>query len=104
MALRLPTTTRGVGCTRMNSPGRDNGDHSFGSFNEPQDDNVHTDPPAVVVPDDISALDAEVRAYRRELARERRRARLRALLTAPATAARRFGRWLGRVCRYVVPW
>ncbi|MBW8805745.1 MAG: hypothetical protein JF587_18125 [Catenulisporales bacterium] len=84
----------------MNSPGRDNGDHSFGSFGEPDDDGV----PVVVVPDDISALDDEVRAYRREVARARARARRRRTLGAPLRALARFGRWLGRMFRYVVPW
>ncbi|NUP48797.1 MAG: hypothetical protein HOW97_16035 [Catenulispora sp.] len=84
----------------MNSPGRDNGDQSYGSFGEPDDDGIQV----VVVPDDISALDAEVRAYRREMARARSRARWRAALTAPGRWAARFGRWLGRLCRYVLPW
>ncbi|MFL6115461.1 MAG: hypothetical protein ACJ786_29560 [Catenulispora sp.] len=84
----------------MNSPGRDNGDHSFGSFGEPDDSGV----PVVVVPDDISALDDDVRAYRREVARARARVRRRRVLGAPLRALARFGRWLGRMFRYVVPW
>jgi len=52
--------------TPVNSPGRDNGDHSFGSFGDPGDEGGSQ---VVIVPDDISALDAEVRAYRREVAR-----------------------------------
>ena len=92
MTLRLPTTTRGVGAEQVNSPGRDNGDHSYGSFGEPDDDGFLV----VVVPDDISALDAEVRAYRRQLARARFRARLRSVLAAPFRALARIGRRLGR--------
>ena len=88
----------------MNSPGRDNSDHSFGPFGEPDGDNVHTGDEVIVVPDDISALDAEVRAYRRELARARARARWRAVATAPGRWAARFGRWVARVCRDVSPW
>ncbi|GAA1979501.1 hypothetical protein [Catenulispora subtropica] len=88
----------------MNSPGRDNGDHSFGSFGEPDGDGIDSGFPEVVVPDDISALDAEVRAYRREVARAQARARRRHALTAPVRALARFGRWLGRMCRYVLPW
>jgi hypothetical protein len=87
----------------VNSPGRDNGDHSFGSFGEP-DDPDHNGVPVVVVPDDISALDDEVRAYRREVARAQARARRRRVLGAPLRAVARFGRWLGRMFRYVVPW
>ncbi|NUR57176.1 MAG: hypothetical protein HOV87_00455 [Catenulispora sp.] len=84
----------------MNSPGRDNGEHSYGSFGEPDDEGLQV----VVVPDDISALDAEVRAYRREVARARMRARWRAVLTAPWRWAARLGCRLGQLCRYVLPW
>lgn len=38
----------------------------------------------VIVPDDISALDAEVRAYRREVARAKARAKARSVLTWPS--------------------
>lgn len=80
----------------MNNPGRDNGDHSFGSFGDPGDDGG---PQVVVVPDDISALDAEVRAYRREVARAKARAKARSALTWPfralAQLARRIERALG---------
>ena len=82
--------------TPVNSPGRDNGDHSYGSFGDPGDDGGF---PVVVVPDDISALDAEVRAYRREVARAKARARTRSVLTWPLRAlvrlARRAARALG---------
>ena len=83
--------------TPVNSPGRDNGDHSFGSFGDPGDDGGFQ---AVIVPDDISALDAEVRAYRREVVRARARAKARSALAwplrAPARLVRRIGRALGR--------
>ena len=66
--------------TPVNSPGRDSGDHSSGSFGDPGDDG----PMVVIVPDDISALDAEVRAYRREVARAKARAKTRSVLTWPS--------------------
>ncbi|GAA2013258.1 hypothetical protein GCM10009839_04920 [Catenulispora yoronensis] len=84
----------------MNSPGRDNGDSSFGSFGEPADDGLQV----VVCPDDISELDSEVRAYRREVARARTRARWRSAAGAPGRAVARCGRWLGRMLRYALPW
>jgi hypothetical protein len=91
--------------TPVNSPGRDNGDYSFGSFGDPGDDGGF---PVVVVPDDISALDAEVRAYRRQLARARFRARTLAVVTWPARAlarlAKRVARRVGRVLRRLVFW
>ena len=80
----------------MNSPGRDNGDHSFGSFGDPGDDGGSQ---VVVVPDDISALDAEVRAYRREVARAKARAKARSALTWPLWALARLARRLGRALR-----
>lgn len=80
----------------MNSPGRDNGDQSYGSFGDPGDDGF----PVVVVPDDISALDAEVRAYRREVARARTRAKLWAVLAWPARALGRAARRVGRFLRF----
>jgi hypothetical protein len=101
MTLRLPTTTRGVGAEQVNSPGRDNGDHSYGSFGDPGHDGGF---PVVVVPDDISALDAEVRAYRRELARARAQALTLAILTWPFRAAARLGRGIGRALRRLVFW
>jgi hypothetical protein len=88
----------------VNSPGRDNGDHSFGSFGEPTGEGIDSGFPVVVVPDDISALDAEVRAYRREVARARARARWRSAVLAPMRLLTRLGQWLGRACRYVLSW
>jgi hypothetical protein len=84
--------------TPVNSPGRDNGDHSYGSFGDPDDGGGF---PVVVVPDDISALDAEVRAYRREVARAHARAKTRSALTWPFRALARLGRRTLRffVCR-----
>jgi hypothetical protein len=69
----------------MNSPGR-NGDPSYGA------DGSHDGFPVIVVPDDISELDAEVQQYRREVRRAQRRARRRAFALAP-------WRWLGRGAR-----
>lgn len=85
----------------MNSPGRDNGDHSYGSFGDPGDDGGF---PVVVVPDDISALDAEVRAYRREVARAKARARSVAVLTWPFRALVGLGRRVGHALRFLVFW
>jgi len=79
--------------TPVNSPGRDNGDHSFGSFGDPGDDGGFQ---VVVVPDDISALDAEVRAYRREVARAKAQALTRSALTWPLRALARLARRIGR--------
>lgn|GEM_PF-2823588 len=79
--------------TPVNSPGRDNGDHSFGSFGDPGDEGGSQ---VVIVPDDISALDAEVRAYRREVARAKARARTRSALTWPFRALARLARRIGR--------
>jgi hypothetical protein len=76
----------------MNNPGRNNGDPSS-SGGSPHDDGF----PAFVVPDDISELEAEVQAYRREVARGRRRARARNILGAPF---RRFA----RLFRFLNPW
>jgi hypothetical protein len=70
----------------MNSPGR-NGDPSYGADGS-HDDGV----PVVVVPDDISELDAEVQQYRREVRRAQRRARFQAVALAPF-------RWAGRGMR-----
>jgi hypothetical protein len=84
----------------MNSPGRNNGDPSSSSGGSPHDDGF----PAFVVPDDISELDAEVQAYRRECARARRRARLKAVSAAPFhAAARGFHRFAG-LFRFLNPW
>jgi hypothetical protein len=77
----------------VNSPGRDNGDHSYGSFGDPDDGGGF---PVVVVPDDISALDAEVRAYRREVARAKARAKARSALTWPFRALARLAGRIGR--------
>jgi hypothetical protein len=77
----------------VNSPGRDNGDHSFGSFGDPGDDGGSQ---AVVVPDDISALDAEVRAYRREVARAKARVKARSVLAWPLRALARLARRIGQ--------
>ena len=77
----------------MNSPGRDNGDQSFGSFDDPGDDGGSQ---VVVVPDDISALDAEVRAYRREVARAKAQALARSALTWPLRALARLARRIGQ--------
>jgi hypothetical protein len=84
----------------MNSPGRNNGDPSSSSGGSPHDDGI----PAFVVPDDISELDAEVQAYRREVARARRRARLRAVLTAPFRPVGRVVRRSLRFIRHGSPW
>ena len=84
----------------MNSPGRNNGDPSSSSGGSPHDDGF----PAFVVPDDISELDAEVQAYRREVARARRRARLRAVATAPFRAAQLGLHRCAAVFRFLNPW
>jgi hypothetical protein len=102
MTLRLPTTTRGVGAVLVNSPGRDNGDPSFGSFGDPGHDGGGL--PVVVVPDDISALDDEVRAYRREVARAKARVRFRSALNWPFRALARLGRRVGHALRFLVFW
>lgn len=85
----------------MNSPGRDNGEYSSGSFGDPGDDNGFE---VVVVPDDISALDAEVRAYRREVARAKARAKTRSVLTWPWRAVVRLARRIGRALGFLVFW
>lgn len=84
--------------TPVNSPGRDNGDHSYGSFGDPDDGGGFA---VVIVPDDISALDAEVRAYRREVARARALAKARSVLTRPFQALARLGR---RALRFFAFW
>jgi len=83
----------------MNSPGRNNGDPSS-SGGSPHDDGF----PAFVVPDDISELDAEVQAYRREIARARRRARLKAVSAAPFRAAARACHRFAGLFRFLNPW
>jgi hypothetical protein len=87
----------------VNSPGRDNGDHSYGSFGEPDDDGGGGFP-VVVVPDDISALEPEVRAYRREVARARARAKARSVLTWPARALARLSRRVAHALGFAVFW
>ncbi|MEY9861217.1 hypothetical protein ABH935_006857 [Catenulispora sp. GAS73] len=86
----------------VNSPGRDNGDHSYGSFGDPGPDGSGF--PVVVVPDDISALDDEVRAYRREVARAKARAKCRSALTRPLRALAGLGRRVGHALRFLVFW
>jgi hypothetical protein len=87
--------------TLVNSPGRDNGDQSYGSFGDPGDDDGFQ---LVVIPDDISALDAEVRAYRREVARAKARAKAGSVLTWPFRALGRLFRRVGRGLRSVFFW
>jgi hypothetical protein len=87
--------------TQVNSPGRDNGDHSFGSFGDPGGDSGFE---VVIVPDDISALDAEVRAYRREVARAKARARTWSALTWPFRALAGLSRRVGRALGFLVFW
>lgn len=87
--------------TLVNSPGRDNGDPSYGSFGDPGDDGGFQ---VVIVPDDISALDAEVRAYRREVARARARAKAWSVLTWPLRALSGLGRRVGRALGFLVFW
>ena len=87
--------------TPVNSPGRDNGDQSFGSFGDPGDDGGFL---VVVVPDDISALDAEVRAYRREVAWAKVRAKTGAVLAWPFRALARLVRRIGHAFGFLVFW
>jgi hypothetical protein len=84
--------------TPVNNPGRGNGDQSYGSFGDPGDGGGGF--PVVVVPDDISALDAEVRAYRREVARAKTRRATRSALGWPFRALSRLGRRIGRAFRF----
>jgi len=76
----------------MNRPGH-NGDPPSGTGGSPGDRFGSGDEgpglPAVVVPDDLSELDAEVQEYRREIRRARRRARLSTIFIGPF-------RWIGR--------
>ncbi len=62
----------------MSSPDRDEG--AGGGAGDAHDD--HISPLDLVIPDDISELDAEVRAYHRELRRERRQDYWRRVLFA----------------------
>ena len=81
----------------MNSPGR-NGDPSYGA------DGSHDDGfPVIVVPDDISELDAEVQQYRREVRRAQRRARRRAVALAPWRLLRRAARRMARLFGFFHP-
>lgn len=84
----------------MNSPGRNNGDPSSSSDGSSHDDGF----PAFVVPDDLSELDAEVQAYRREVTRARRRDRVKHAATAPFRALARAGRSAARLLRFLNPW
>jgi hypothetical protein len=82
----------------MNSPGR-NGDSSYGA------DGSHDEGlPVIVVPDDISELDAEVQQYRRELRRARRRAKWRTVSLAPFRWMGRGARRFARLFRFFHPW
>ena len=92
----------GWGATRVNSPGRNNGDQPFGAdgSHDFNDDGF----PLVVVPDDISELDAEVHQYRREVAKAKSRARRRAALTAPLRWTWRAITAIGRMFRFITPW